>query len=85
MKYSSRAIIGKYIICTSMILFSFIGMVLVAVITKLALILLSWFQNGAFIISWEDIIYAAKLGGAGGCILGFSWAILYLLKVKNFC
>lgn len=84
MKYSSRVIIGKYIICISMVLFSLIGMVLVAVITKLALMSLSWYQNGAFDISWEEIIYAAKLGGAGGCILGFSWVIFYLLKVKGF-
>lgn len=84
MKHSSRVIMGKCIICSSMLLLSCVGMVLVAVITKLVFIMLAWFKFGAIEFMWSDIIYAAKLGGAGGAFLGFGWALFYLFKVKGF-
>lgn len=84
MKHSSRVVIGKFILCGSIFFFSCIGMILVGITTKLAFIALSWFQSGFFEILWSDIFYAAQLGGIGGFILGLSWVVLYLLKVKGF-
>ncbi|MBD1401962.1 hypothetical protein N4Q63_13635 [Leclercia adecarboxylata] len=84
MKYSSRVVIGKFIIGGSILFFSCIGMILVGITTKLALIALSWFQSGFFEILWSDIFYAAQLGAMGGLILGFGWVALYLFKVKGF-
>ncbi|MBK4717241.1 MULTISPECIES: hypothetical protein [Tenebrionibacter/Tenebrionicola group] len=84
MKYSSRVVIGKFIICGSILFFSCIGMILVGITTKLAFIALSYFQGGDFEILWSDIVYAAQLGGLGGFILGFGWVLLYLFKVKGF-
>ncbi|MCG1032752.1 hypothetical protein J5S76_12290 [Bacillus amyloliquefaciens] len=84
MKLSSRVVIGKYIVCISMLIFSFIGMILAAVIIELALITISWFQYGTFDIMWSNIFHAVKLGGVGGGILGFGWILFYLFKVKGF-
>ena len=84
MKYSSRLVIGKLIICISMLLLSFIGMILAAIITELAFIALSWFQGEIFEFLWSDIFYAAQLGGLGGIILGFGWVLFYLFRAKGF-
>ncbi|RAU31285.1 hypothetical protein DBY73_019505 [Enterobacter sp. RIT418] len=84
MKSSSRVLIGKFIICGSILFFSCIGMILVGITTKLAFISLSWFQSGFFEILWSDIFYAAQLGGVGGLILGLGWVVLYLFKMKGF-
>lgn len=78
MKYSFRVVIGKFIICSSILLLCFIGMILAAIITKLTFVALAWFQSGIFEVLWSDIVYAAQLGGLGG-ILGFCWVLLYLL------
>jgi len=59
-------------------------MVLAAIITKLAFIMLAWFKFGAVEFMWSDVIYAAKLGGVGGAFLGLGWALFYLFKVKGF-
>ncbi len=84
MKYSSRVVIGKFIICSSILLLCFIGMILAAITTKLAFIALTWFQSGIFEVLWGDIVYAAQLGGLGGFILGFCWVLLYLFRAKGF-
>ena len=55
MKYSFRVVIGKFIICSSILLLCFIGMILAAIITKLT-----------FEVLGSDIVYAAQLGGLGG-------------------
>lgn len=83
MKYSSRVVIGKFIICSSILLLCFIGMILAAIITKLTFVALAWFQSGIFEVLWSDIVYAAQLGGLGG-ILGFCWVLLYLFRAKGF-
>lgn len=46
MKYSFRVVIGKFIICSSILLLCFIGMILAAIITKLTFVALAWFQSG---------------------------------------
>ncbi len=84
MKYSSRVVIGKFIICSSILLLCFIGMILTAIITKLTFVALAWFQSGIFEVLWSDIVYAAQLGGLGGGILGFCWVLLYLFRAKGF-
>ncbi|MCF6688774.1 hypothetical protein [Raoultella terrigena] len=84
MRYSSRVAAGKCIICISMFLFSVVGMILTALITKLVFAALGWFTIGSFDIAWGDIIYAAKLGFAGGSILGLGWIIFYIFKAKGF-
>lgn len=84
MKYSSRVVIGRFIICGSILFFSCIGMILVGILAKLSFIALLWFQLGVFEMLWSDIVYAAQLGGIGGFILGFGWVLLYLFKVKGF-
>ena len=68
MKYSFRVVIGKFIICSSILLLCFIGMILAAIITKLTFVALAWFQSGIF----------------GGGILGFCWVLLYLFRAKGF-
>ena len=82
MKYSFRVVIGKFIICSSILLLCFIGMILAAIITKLTFVALAWFQSGIFEVLWSDIVYAAQLGGGG--ILGFCWVLLYLFRAKGF-
>ncbi|HHG8784021.1 hypothetical protein NLX76_16635 [Enterobacter hormaechei] len=84
MKYSSRVVIGKFIICSSILLLCCIGMMLAAITTKLAFIALIWFQSGIFEVVLSDIVYAAQLGGLGGIILGCCWVLLYLFKAKGF-
>ncbi len=71
MKYSFRVVIGKFIICSSILLLCFIGMILAAIITKLTFVALAWFQSGIFEVLWSDIVYAAQLGGLGGGNIGF--------------
>lgn len=68
MKYSSRVVIGKFIICSSILLLCCIGMMLAAITIKLAFIALIWFQSGIFEVVLSDIVYAAQLGGLGGFI-----------------
>ena len=58
MKYSFRVVIGKFIICSSILLLCFIGMILAAIITKLTFVALAWFQSGIFEVLWSDIVYA---------------------------
>ena len=61
MKYSFRVVIGKFIICSSILLLCFIGMILAAIITKLTFVALAWFQSGIFEVLWSDIVYAAPV------------------------
>ena len=84
MKYSFRVVIGKFIICSSILLLCFIGMILAAIITKLTFVALAWFQSGIFEVLWSDIVYAAQLGGLGGGLLGLCWVLLYLFRAKGF-
>lgn len=84
MRYSSRVATGKCIICISMLLFSVVGMILTALVTKLAFVALGWFTMGFFDITWDGIIHAAKLGFVGGSILGGGWIVFYIFRVKGF-
>ncbi|TZB86382.1 hypothetical protein E0K54_24865 [Escherichia coli] len=68
----------------TILLLCFIGMILAAIITKLTLVALAWFQSGIFEVLRSDIVYAAQLGGLGGSILGFCWVLLYLFRAKGF-
>lgn len=84
MKYSTRVATGRFIICISMLFLCVIGMVLTALITKIAFVALLWFVDGSFDVTWHDFIYAIKLGAGGGGVLGVGWVVIYLLKGKGF-
>ena len=80
MKYSFRVVIGKFIICSSILLLCFIGMILAAIITKLTFVALAWFQSGILEVLRSDIDYAAHLVGVGGgpykVFVGFCYIFL---------
>ncbi|WP_324723405.1 hypothetical protein [Lelliottia sp. JS-SCA-14] len=84
MNYSSRIIAGRFIICISMFFLCIIGMILAALITKLAFATLLWLVGDYFNITWSELIYAIKLGGVGGGILGGGWVIFFLFRGKGF-
>ncbi|CAM3617791.1 hypothetical protein L1C56_16295 [Klebsiella pneumoniae] len=84
MKYYYRALIGHMVISVCIFLFSVIGIIMVALITKLTFSVLEWLLNGSFDLSWSEILHSMKLGGVGGGILGIGIVLLRFFKVKGF-
>lgn len=84
MKYSTRVLIGHIIISMCIFLFSIIGIIVAAVVTKLIFVILAWLYNGSLDLSWGEIFRVIQLGSVGGGILGIGITLFRLLKVKGF-
>jgi len=84
MKYSTRVLIGRMVISVCILLFSVIGITVAALMTKLTLVTLTCLLNGAFELSWREVLRSIKIGVIGGGILGVGINILRFIKVKGF-
>lgn len=84
MKYFHRVLIGHAIISACIFLFSIIGVIIVALMTKTTFVIFAWLLNGSFDLSWREILHSMKIGGIGGGILGIGIVLLRLFKIKGF-
>lgn len=79
MKHSTPVLIGHAVISVCILLFSIIGIAIVALMTKVTFIALAWFLNGAFELSWHDFLRSIKIG-----VIGVGINLFRFVKIKGF-